>query len=1791
MKKFINYFIATLSLLLIGIVYHFTTSISFFLATVILSSIFFFIINMNSEREIGKAEMANPNLSYDKAKNKRHVILTLFFLLLIYSAAVITEKRVMMPGGNSYFKNIDHNGLNHFAISFKDNTSFNYIDQEDSSISKIAFSKQGNNFTIHTENFNEPIFQKIEKEKFKIINATPGATLSNTIISNGQNTLRFSFRNLEDDKYEFNISIESTDVELLAHRGQSVLNSQLTFETKPIKYGISLNNLIKSVEDFKISKPGDYEILNEILSIVGNTYILTNYATPEEKNYILFKTNNIEDYKLISDNHEVSNSRKFQIPSKQNFYIGFANSKAEMYLDTLDNESAIFLNYPNTYYLSSPEESPIGAKCTRFITNHTSRLKDIYAKEGFCFQNSNLVDNSYINGSIEYRVGNAKENLSINYIDKNLKPLKFKQAKNNEFALTNSDNNSKYHFKIIDYANNGFAYNKVLLYTFLLLVMFACFTVLSNPGTLRRFQPILLFTLFGLIVLRFILYWRIATFPPLDNISKHELENTFRLFDFKLISFDIPFPTTILFVFVILTSVALYRFWNAKSNKKNDKDPNRRIVFFSKLNIDAKYHLLIIYLSLLLLCFILSKIPFDFITRVSTILIPTLLYIIFSQRCNQQYTLKHIDKMYQSTWLDKVRAYIFYFIQNPTFNLTASTIIFFALTDRGYCVLFILFILLKNILLNFLKKSIGKSKVSIMLSRPWNYWVYGFAALLIYFLFITQKSLFYYLLYYKLLVGGILLAIIAFTINLFRESKKFMRFGSVAILGIYLVVLVIPSSRQYINQKIENKIKHVQYRASIIHQPISKLLEQNEYSSFSARKIIETAENQWFINSYISAPFDNSKPVNFKSFTKVGVNYNTQTRDVVVARFIIGELGFYNMYLILIMCLLPLLFYLISFKLKSQDGVFNIDSYTGLIPLILFFTICLFVWLTSTNRFVFFGQDFPFLSLTSKLSVLLPLMLFSILLIQRPQTYNFQNIKTELALSRYLLLFGLILVASAFTIIKNELTQNNFNVVVPSTKNYIEQPLDNLFTIIQDSLSHRRKRVTYDHLCKIIKTDPRYIQLVNNDIKEPYTKSILRAWEQNPSSAMRVNNPLYIRYDQGRYRAEYNNTLYLALPLADDRKIWHGSIDESLDINTENVSIKYNNITENIQLPYYRHDNKNNLSLCIIPSTWMNTSTQPKAILNVANQFKGQTNVLLQKHDAKTQTQSSLNFSKSFESGDVVSVQANKNNFDISFATQGVNYVNHKWVNNTYRSIYPMGATNFWVYNLANSLRTPYKNTPTQKLNITLDYNLYLTIHNRVNSVYSRNKKNKKINFSVIAADGNGNIRTMNDFNGMRQNLDPNNSQKIYKLQQEHFFYSNANKERKQWGNANLLHLHLGPGSSIKPAILAAIGSQAHLEWDKLYYIKSVLAEESNYAGLPIAQGWKNIEHYKGPKINTSEYIEHSSNFFHSVILFLGSYPKASFLNKENHLSLKNILTQNPKKNNSFPKLELDNTPFYLPNYSDNKWPSSNSNQKSKSYFANENSLLANGIAANLNLATTDIDKHDGSPMNTSKVFFFDSSTNALLRANNFINSIWTLPEASSFSQKMRHYISSKRKNEINENFNLGLKTPTLGGYPYQITPLKMLEMYNALFTQNMNYRASITQTNFPFLPWHIDSSWTQDAFNQFLANQVFLGMKKVITTGTGTKLKTLTTEFPQLNFYAKTGTINEESSGAASSRRLILTITDNDVSKTENINRRTKVYSIYFVIDYNKDFDWELVKQITRECIQSTSFKNYFNQ
>src|SRR5690606_27352907 len=94
------------------------------------------------------------------------------------------------------------------------------------------------------------------------------------------------------------------------------------------------------------------------------------------------------------------------------------------------------------------------------------------------------------------------------------------------------------------------------------------------------------------------------------------------------------------------------------------------------------------------------------------------------------------------------------------------------------------------------------------------------------------------------------------------------------------------------------------------------------------------------------------------------------------------------------------------------------------------------------------------------------------------------------------------------------------------------------------------------------------------------------------------------------------------------------------------------------------------------------------------------------------------------------------------------------------------------------------------------------------------------------------------------------------------------------------------------------------------------------YAGFKPIKPWKNDEHYHD-YITLPKYIEVSSNFYQSLIVFLGSYSREYFYGADKKYSLKHVLSTTAGENNEEPSMYFDQVKYYLPNYDKRKgnWP------------------------------------------------------------------------------------------------------------------------------------------------------------------------------------------------------------------------------------------------------------------------------
>lgn len=1826
MKKLLFLGIPTIAIIAVNVLYG--SVISWMLSITIIACLLYFVAKLGLEniittkmQQFKKEDERIVNMiAFDQ---KWKAILSFGLLTVVFFSCVFGVYFTMDPKGKfPWFTNNEYHGLSNSGIVFKKNLQVMPLLEDSTtfgaSINFEATNNEEGKLTFN--NFYQPVIALNEEGKGVLLNKIYDTDVTKSFaVKNPKNSLQVEIEEKENNffyrifgapKWEakYTVKVQSNDIAILEELNLNApFSDEIVIEAHPLEKGMNLFNLLLDNFSFTSSQAETYQVLEGILRELGETYLLASY-NGTQKTYTLFPDKAFFDnnYELLSNNNRVAarKTNTSNISFETPFYIGFNNQKKLLHLTNIDQATysnqtgsspALVFDYPNTYMLKSPGAQSRGDKNIRFVTNNFDNIIGNNLQEGFHFTTYNLRLKESIDGTLDYITGGPNTPLAVGITDNN-RGSKHQTITNNKFVLESKNSQIKYIFDIRDFSQNGFSVHKTIFYLGITYIAFVLLTTLFGGRKIDRIEPVILSIILALSALRYIMFWRVATFPPLENITKYELENTLINFDFNL-GFNLPLPLTLIWTLLFVLIIIIYRV----GTKKNGTLDVAKVLKLDTTNINAINKTYAIFILGAFIIFIFNKkvTHIESLTRVLSILVPLLGYWFFSKLANKHFQYQPLDIQGQkSKFIIQIKAYFYYLFNNPTFVITTITIAFFALADRGFAILFALFILLKNIFISFLKKPLDLNDNSIkrMLYKPNNYWIYGFTALIVYLVTLSFKSLFYYLLTYKLgVITAVLLLSLVITIIVKPQKKKLHKILGASIV-VWLLLITIPPTKHFVNHQIDDVIKHVQYRASIIHQPIGELMQQNEYTSFKTRKIIETAENQWFINSYISKPYDNRFTINTRPHSRVGVDYSTQTRDVVVARYIISEMGDFVMYLILGLVLLPLVLYLMSYRVHligKKDQSADVSSYAGLIPLIILFTIALFVWLTATNRFVFFGQDFPFLSLTSRVSVIMPLMLLALTLIQTPTLQHAFKINLRNNAIKYLFFFGIIAAFALSTVKQNELNNKNFSVVMDTTKHHIDVNLNNLLSTIQDSLEQKKKHATYNQLIGYLAKDKRFVDLKNNKVKDPYTRSILENLIAKPSSALQLNNPLFILYDNGRYNAVYNKNMYLELPPVESRKIWNGTIMESLyfnDVSSAVVSI--DNQTKTVTLPFFTVDAKSNIQIALMPGSWFGDNKQENiGIINVDNNLKGNAHIFVYKNVQKNIEQNATSFASTLEHDDLATVYHSKKSFNLGFRNAGNRYALNKWVNGAYKIIYPLRENNFWVYNFANAIKAGYSNDKDlhRDVNITLDYELSKNVQNAINTAERyANQKNKKYNFSVIAADGDGNVRLMADYVTNRKLLDPNNEPAIYALQKQQFFFSNARYERDQWGNRNLLNLFLGPGSSIKPLTAAIVASQLNAGWERLIMNPVVPAEVAAYAGFKPIKPWKNDEHYHD-YITLPKYIEVSSNFYQSLIVFLGSYSREYFYGSDKKYSLKHLLSTVAGENNEVPSMYFDEVKYSLPNYDNRKgnWPTTDKSKTRPSYFGNENSLLAVGFEQNTNLRTKDKDKQDLTPTSVDRVNFVDTTLSNVLNKNRSGGYLWSFPEQSYFLQ------SERASDEIHQNFNLGLKTVALGGYPYRITPYMMLQMYMSMFAQNKNFRLGVTQKEDALAWWNADSTWDNVGHYQlFLSQNIFKGMYDVIHGGSGTakRLQSLRTKYPNYFFYAKTGTINEQTSKGKSSRRLIVVATNKDLQLASNIGN-TKLYGWYFATDNTGDFDWELLTHVIDQSMNSSSLKYYFNK
>jgi len=1855
----LTYVLAGATLLALAASWIFGNALTVFLNVAVLAMIVYYAayIRMEAagERRVlaaaqgGREAQARAKATWAATRSTYRFTGAIVLLTALWAGSLFTVHLFLRPGGKRpYFLNTDHHAIQTKGVRASgplvlctSNTSPAAPGLYTTESGTLRAETRGGAPTLIGQDFFEPIFEDTTKGEptglpflkklrrfYTAVNlpwdvdVSSGATLRA-----GATSLRISSIAVEDTGGFFGEAwrttvrgtFETSDPALLAEAGLagSLKDTFLVRWPGRILTGITLRTLLAAPEDWSSGAVITRQTVEGWLTDGAPVMLLARYRNGA-LGYAIFPT-----ARAIAAGCTLADASGAPVPLRRTFqhttsptarlYRGLDEAESAFTLSA-EGASGVRMSFARPGFFSlrlagRTGDARRGTAAVRNLANHWRAYLSSPLEEGFLFSEE-LRDarDATITAHLSYTADKPGVPLRPRLYDGAAGGAPRTIAAGEIFGVR-STSGLTWEYGIEDFSAGIMSYRRICWSLTAIFLAMAAVLLFARREKLDRIEPPLLFLLYALLVVRYLLLWRVATFPPADDASPSELE--------ALRGADRwgPLPLTLTATLAFLGLLWGWRVWSARRKKTAEKSaaaapapatftaenpraetsPSARLrgIWENPFDRVVVQHILAL-IGCAVAFYLAGSIGFEPLRRVASIVAPVAIYLWSSWRLRALGEAPALlaPAVAPGRFARGVQRFLTRAYDSREAVLSLLTFGALFLLDRGFGVLFLLFLLLKNVVVSFARKplvdyvptgAVGleserkRGSFWRALLRPESYWIYGVLGLLVYLLFLSYRGLFHALLDGRWWVIGAGWVLLIATIISVVKSAKTRRTVLIAAAIPTLLVLLFARKADAV---LLDEIKHVRHRAALIHEPVEKSIAAQPYNSFDERRILETAESQWFINSYQDLRYDGRRRINLRPHFDRGVTYLTQTRDVLLPRFVIAEHGSLTMMWLLVLLAVPVLIYFLSYRIAARgddSGALTPKGYPAALAVLLLATIGLFVWLTSTARFVFFGQDFPLLSASSKVALALPLVLLLAILTAEPERAAAGGAVVGRKGFGLGILVAVLLVVIGVTGRSNYQTEDTFTVRMDAARVAVDGGANSLLRTYQDSVQNAGGRIQLGAAMRWMREHPAFQQML--DTAQPYTASVLQRLVQRPLSATQPSSPVYLRYDgeDGRYTVAFNRNLYRELPVYESHAEWAGDVYEWGTGTGASVTLP-NGVYAASRLPYA--PGAGPVRVAVIPREWLADSKRPLALVAVENEKSGASATLriLPGGGAAGTTQTVRGWAEELPPGALAYAEWQGRAYPVRYsAAAGRPFAANHLINGHRRMLYPLAERCTWAAQYARAATAAWSldtlvNRPAP---VTLDYALTDSVARYLEATFGRGQKQpRNFRFAVVAADGDGRVRLMSDWAVNRQPLDPNNARAVAKLESDYYFRSNALLERDQWGNTNLVHFAKGPGSSIKPVIAAAVASQLAAEWSAMVLgmpggealgpSPKGLNEIRYYAGMKLSPAWR--EGHGGDFVGTDfqGYVSKSNNIYHSLFLFLGSYPREAFI-RDGRRSIANVLDARAPAKGRVPTIVLGGRAYGLGQWGrgGGGWPQTDAEVPAAGAFGNTESLISRGLSLNFGVYTGDADKTDYSLGAATRAAFGDSVMLDTLRRRPVTGYGWSFPAASEFLQALR------TSPDPAQNFNVGLRNPTLGGFPIStITPLKMAEMYGRLATQDRSFALHIApRARAARMPFLVDEGWGADGYGAFVRDAVLAGMEGVLVSGTGAGQgwsggARYSAAGQTFYCYAKTGTISEQSAntGAGNSRRFALLLSTEDL-RGEN-RSAARIYTVFFTAD-----------------------------
>lgn len=1265
-----------------------------------------------------------------------------------------------------------------------------------------------------------------------------------------------------------------------------------------------------------------------------------------------------------------------------------------------------------------------------------------------------------------------------------------------------------------------------------------------------------------LLTTRFFLYWRYKSFPPFDSLDFPSLQ-------------QLNSPSN--FFIVVACSIALglvffvTGMYSGKLPLFSGKHallkprplvglPNHKLITSGKFS--ARTWLFLGWFSVLLCAFLFAGVThFDSaVCRHLAIglIIAYFLFLFVSYRYSPL-----VKEARQSWWQLNTQHAGSLLISNPVkILLSVPLLAVLAMIDIGFSIVFLNFLLFNE---GFLCCNYAVAGLSAGSKR--NARLYMTAGLLYLLLFIGSllyaPYVFSYLLrhpafFFPLGYGIVaILTAIALT-RVFAAGRRPWLIASMLAAGIFAAIfLLLP------RHWLMDKIAVTRYRVDVQVMPPAEAMEKAYEEGNTYEPVIRAAQNQWFINTLT---YDENNPgVNKPGFHLIshapqnkGARYNAQATDLVASRFLLAEHGKSAVVLYVLVLLLPgvLLasFYKLYPDLTNRTNQHYPAVTTGFAIMNYLFISALLVILAATGKYIFFGQDLPFGSILSKQSVLVPsliVLIAVVLFTQIPQEYYANRRKM---IPGVITFFGFAMLLAFVKPTFNKNRQFNVDGVATGLDEYVQQQLQPVWDYFDTARTTRRKplplrdRLFCDSIRKRMATNDlagTALQLAetNNYINTPY------------ATHLREQRLLFLDLHTGSPQLAVNANYFRVDPPPHLRQSWTGNVYG--DTAVCNIAIW--------------DETRQHITVSQLEATNPAISWQEDGLLFRMQSGSGslvcinQSGAVVQWKDEKGDFQISAGDSLALCNPMRATVWVDGREKQLVIEPDAL--MKNYYVNGARFYAYPMGSRLIWARNFSESIAADraVPGKAREDVFVSLNRQLMDSLYSRISTALENDTSYSSLaEYGVTVADGNGRLLSMIDFVKGAARPDPNDKGTFLAAVHGANGYVAQSELRRQIGNINLLRLNPGPGSTLKPIVFTAVASQMNLDWNQ-FEVEGFSGKQDRFGGEKVAP--YDFEKNNGRISNVVDYLRYSDNYYHSNVLLLGSYPKQDV----NKLLSASFTSQVPGDAIHWPWFTYRGRRYALDGYKN--WPGY---ANGRADFGSPNSFVAVGLWNNYGIYT-----HDAPAQYT----LFATAYDSLMFGGSVSRSGFILPEYALFDQRspgMDHRIPY-------DIFATGFRGHVKGSSQVAIPPVKMLEAFGKLTSQNTNY--SLTLNPYAAVPvYHAFDVAPELPFQNYLSlirERVFAGLRETVEHGTAAKLRAL---LPQSGYfyYAKTGTTGDDES-RAKSKLFAIVISKKDITDPGFNFRDNRFYVVYFTSQNGAAKQNEALQASIIRYIESTpAFKKY---